>query len=237
MYLKKIKIWFIWVVLSVFTGSVLYAQSSTQPGAATSPQTSEKQSSAVLDAFEKNLDVQIALINKNLAQYSDLMNLDVTHTPAQSKFTKGSGYIQLEKYDFVYESPSSTVVTGGKRKIIKLYYTGQSLTKMEATIMEENYILRHKKLLVVTDPSPATEDNGDIQVFYQINKEPPVEYKVSDMQNTISEPNRIKFKKEFYIEFLNNLDADLMYTRKYVDMYGTSTHVNTIEELKRSVDY
>ena len=223
------------IMLSIVTslvilGGAIYSQDSKE-GSGGSQKAKE------LDEFEKSLDSKIAVINKKLEQYSDLMNLEVSHTPVQSRFKKGNGYIELEKYDFLYEASNSTVIVGGKKKVMRLYYSGQSFSKIESEITEENYKLRTKKLLRVIDPSPNTEDNGDIMVFRQVNKENPLEFKLSEMDNTISNPNRIQFKKEFYLDFLNNLEEDLRYTRKYVDFYGTNSHLTTIEELKKSVSY
>lgn len=200
-------------------------------------QDGESQQAKELDEFEKSLDSKILVINKKLEQYSNLLNSEVRHTPVQSRFRKGDGYIEFEKYDFVYESPSSTVIVGGKKKIMKLYYGGQGFSKIESEITEENYVLRSKKFLKVVDPSPVTEDNGDISVFRQLNKDNPIEFKLSEVQNTISNPNRIHFKKQFYLDFLTNLEEDLRYTKKYLDFYGTNAHNNTIDELSEAVNY
>ena len=213
----------------VILASAVYSQDAKQGSAS--------QKSQELDDFEKSLDSKISVINKKLEQYSELMNLTVNHTPVQSRFRKGNGYIELEKYDFVYEAANSTTIVGGKKKVMKLYYSGQTFSKIESEITEENYILRTKKLLRVVDPSPSTEDNSDILVFRQVNSENPLEFKLAEMDNTVSNPNRIQFKKEFYLDFLNNLEEDLRYTKKYVDFYGTNSHVTAIDELKKSVNY
>jgi hypothetical protein len=206
-------------------------------GGATYSQGDESQKAQELDEFEKNLDSKISLINNRLGTYSSLLNMDVTHTPFQSKFRKGNGYIEMEKYDFIYEPGSSKTVIGGKLKTMRLYYSGTTFSKIESTIIEENYLLRSRKLFKVVDPSPATDDTSDIEVFKQVDKEKPLEFKLSEVDNTVSNPNRILFKKEFYVEFLNNLEEDLRYTRKYVDFYGTNNHAVTFEELKQGVDY
>jgi len=213
-------------------GGALYSQDSKTGKTGLSSQQAKE-----LDDFEKSLDSKIALINKKLEQYADLMNLEVTHTPVQSRFRKGNGYIELEKYDFITEASNSTTIVGGKKKVMRLYYSGQTCSKVESEIVEENYKLRTKQVLRVVDPSPGTEDNGDITIFRQQNKETPLEFKLADMSNTISNPNRIQFKKEFYLDFLDNLEEDLRYTRKYVDFYGTDSHQRTTEELKKAVNY
>jgi hypothetical protein len=232
MYNKKIMLSI--AVFVVILGGALYSQESKTPD---SKDGGGSQKAKELDEFEKSLDSKIAVINKKLEQYSDLMKLEVNHSPVQSRFRKGDGYIEIEKYDFVHESSNSAVIVGGKKKVVKLYYSGQTFSKIETEITEENYKLRTKKVLKVVDPSPSTEDNSDIVVFRQLNKENPLEFKLSEMLNTISSPNRIQFKKGFYIDFLSNLEEDLRYTRKYVDFYGTNSHQNTIEELKKSVNY
>ena len=217
------------VFVLVMAGS-LFSQESKKEDA-------NSQNAKELDDFDKSLDSKIFSINKKLEQYSDLMEKTVTHTPSHSRFRKGNGYIEMEKYDFVYVSANSSEVVGGKKKITRLYYNGKSLAKVESEIIEENYKLRTKTLLKVTDPSPGSEDNGDISVFKQLNTEKPLEFKVSEMDNTISNPNRIGFKKEFYLDFITNLEEDLRYTRKYVDFYGTNSHQITTKELKKAVDY
>ena len=225
----KVNILLITASLMGFAGSAVYSQDEKSAA--------ESQKAEALDQFEKSLDSKIMVINKKLAQYSSLMNEKVTHTPVHSRFRKGDGYIEYEKYDFIYENPSSSVIVGGRKKLVKLYYNGDTLSKVESEIIDENYVLRTKKTLKVTDPSPATEENTDMTVFRQLNKESPREFKLADMQNTISNPNRIQFKKEFYLDFINNLEEDLRYTRKYVDLYGTNSQTDTIEELKTSIDY
>ncbi|MDH4263784.1 MAG: hypothetical protein OEV78_12135 [Spirochaetia bacterium] len=232
MYNKKIFLSL--VTITVIFVSALFAQESNTPAA---NESKGSQQAKELDEFEKSLDSKIAQINKKLEKYSELMQLEVNHTPTQSRFRKGEGYIELEKYDFMHGASNSTEVVGGKKKVIRLYYSGQTFSKIESVITESNYKLKTTKIMKVIDPSPTTEDLGDVEVFRQLNKETPLDFKLSEMQNTISNPNRIQFKKEFYLDFLTNLEEDLRYTRKYVDFYGTNSHKNTIEELKKSVDY
>jgi len=197
----------------------------------------ETQKAQELEAFEKNLDEKIAELNSRLANYSILSDQEITHTPVQTTFTKGDGYIQLESYDFIPESYGSAVIVGGKRKTVQLYFSGSSLTKIVSIIVDENFATRETITSTVTDPSPSSVENNDIEIK-NIQKDGKTYIStLGDVQNTISNPDRIKFKKEFYIKHLEYFDRSFEYTKKYLSLYGTNTDKKTSETLKNSLKY
>ena len=218
-------------------GSYLFAQTGGSPQADSSQQADDSQKAQELEKTEEVLDERIAQFNAMFSEFADLKAGDVNHSPSQTRFRRGSDYIELEKYDFIKESFASNKVVGRRTKYLRLYFNGETLNRVESEMVEVNFKTGKRHISRVVDGSPASAETSDIEVFTQNNQEPPNETTLGEMENTISNPNRIKFKREFYLEHLKVFERYFRYTKKYRELYGSNTDYNSIETMKKSLDY
>lgn len=218
--------------LFVAGGSYLFAQ-----GTAGSQEDVDSQKAQELEETEKTLDERIAQFNAMFAEFADLKAGDVNHSPEQTRFRRGDDFIELEKYDFIKESFASNKVVGRRTKYLRLYFSGDTLSRVESEMIEVNFKTGKRHVSRVVDGAPDSAENSDIEVFTQYNQEAPNETTLGDMENTISSPNRIKFKREFYLEHLKVFERYFRYTKKYRELYGSNNDYNSIETMKKSLDY
>lgn len=197
----------------------------------------ELQKAEELEKSEETIDKKIAEYNEMLAQYNTLNEGEVELSPVQTKFTKTDDYIELESYDFIQDNFSPSVVVGGKVKSMKLYFSGDKLARVESTIVKENFQEKIKITSIVTDPDPMSVENGDIEIMTQTNNEEPHRVKLENMENTLSNPTRLKFKREFYLRHLRDFERLYRYTKQYKYQYGSNNDYNTVEKLKESLKY
>ncbi|MDH5720516.1 MAG: hypothetical protein OEZ13_07810 [Spirochaetia bacterium] len=195
----------------------------------------DSQLSKELEETEKKLDKKIVDMNKEFTDFYSLKGKDVNYSPAQTRFRQAEDYIELESYSFINHTRNTGEVVGMKSKIMRLYYSGNSLKKIETTVIEENFQQQTKIENKVVDPSPQTEDSQDIEITNIFNDGRPITVALKSMQNTISNPLRIKFKREFYLKNLAYFQKMYTYTIGYQARYGTSTTDNLIEDLKKSL--
>jgi len=195
----------------------------------------ESQLAQELEESEKKLDKKIMEMSKEFTDFYALKGQEVNITPAQTRFRQGGDYIELESYAFINHTRNTKEVVGMKSKTMRLYYSGNSLKKIETMVIEENFQQQTKIENIVVDPSPQTEGAEDIEVTNIFNDGRPVTLTLKDMQNTISNPLRIKFKREFYVKNLAYFQKMYKYTVGYQKRYGANTSNGLIEDLKKSL--
>lgn len=232
----------------------------------------DKQKSEEIQKTEKYLDGRIKELNDLLKFYVKLKDADVKLTPGKTVFTdskktekyKNENFVELESYSFIPASYISNESVGTRRKAMRLYYAGENLSKIETSIIEDNFRSKLTTISVVIDPSPASEDTNDIVVrtltlrnntpsvekmddylkqMRDVSKKPNFnlgdfyEGKLSDMQNTISNPLRVRFKRTFYVKNLRYFEKIYRFTEDFYRRYGKDSDAVTIETLKESLQY
>ncbi len=198
---------------------------------------SSLQKAKELEETEGLFDEKIATYNEALADYSTLQNDGIVYSPGKTVFKSGDGYIELEAFDFIKEDFKSTKVVGGRQKNMRLYFSGDSLTKVESVIIEKNFAAKSTYYTKIVDPDPMSPENGDIEITIKVNDEPSRTTTLSQMENTLTSPNRIKFKQEFYVSHLQDFERLFRYTEKYRAHYSSNDDYNAIEIMKRSLTY
>jgi len=224
----------------MITSSSVFSQrgdSSDNKNGYTNSNGKSLQTSKTLEAADRKLDSKINEFNKLLAAYSSMKGTKVRITPANTKFIEKENYIELENYDFILENLGSSNVVGSRIRRIRLFFNGNDLEKVESEVIDNNFLNKSKEHTKVIDPSPNTVENGDIVITHQKNTEPKVTKELKDFDNTLSQPNKIKFKREWYLEHLIDFERMFRYTKKYQQMYGSNTDYDTIEILKKSLNY
>ena len=245
-YLMKIN-WFKILIFFIFSAII------SGPSAQGSNQGTDLQNVKELEISEKSLDEKILEYNTLLANYGKLIKQDVRYTPMKTHFRsclkgksfpqkddpacKSEDYIEVESYEFIQAAFNYTEVVGSKVKILRLYFDGDSLLKVESRITEENFQENSKYDSKVVDPTPTTVDNKDIVIMNRFNEGIPYEVQLGNIENTVSNPLRIKFKREFYIEHLQQFEVIYRYAEKYTQRYGTNKNTMAIKYLKKSLKY
>ncbi|RME92613.1 MAG: hypothetical protein D6767_02845 [Candidatus Hydrogenedentota bacterium] len=87
------------------------------------------------------------------------------------------------------------------------------------------------------DKTPTTEDTSDIEIQTRFNTEEPYRVLLGNMENTLSSPTRINFKRDFYVKHLTYFERLFRYVVEYAKRYGSNKDLVAVERLKRSLDY
>ena len=224
------------LLLSVFSGSSMAIDDSMRVGKNTEIQQAEE-----LTSTEKALDAQIVSINKTLTRYAKLQALKVKYTPFQTVFRKDAekNFVEIEAYSFLTEGMVETNGdrAGYRKRIVRLFYENNALSKVESSVIEENFITKERYESTVIDPSPTDDNINDITLTTKFNKADTYSIGLKKMENTISNPLRIEFKRDFYINFLTDFEKLFRYTEEYQKQYGTQDDYITIQNLKRGLVY
>ncbi len=216
----------------LFAGTAYSVDESLSKGKNT-----EIQKSVELDKTEKALDEHIKKLGEMLQRYDKLQNIDVKYTPGQTIFTKGDGYIELISYNFIPTSFSYGKPVGTKEKRLRLFFSGETLTKMETEVMEQDFLRQTKFYSKVVDPSPTDAEVNDITITTSFNDAKAYEVTLKNMENSLTNPLRINYKREYYIDHLTYFEKMYRFTEEFQKHYGTNNDMITIERLKKSLAY
>ncbi|MDH5717472.1 MAG: hypothetical protein OEZ22_07510 [Spirochaetia bacterium] len=196
---------------------------------------SNSQKSIELDETEENLDEKILEMNKSLGNYHKLQDVPINYTPAQTKFNKGKDYIEIESYSFNGKSYNKNNIVGMTTKKMKLFFNGNTLTKVETSVMQEDYEKRTKTENTIIDVTPLTKDLSDVVITNTVNSGNPYNLIVKDMENTVSNPMRIEFKRNFYLKNLMYFEKLFRYTESFQVQKDKNNDEKIIKELTDSI--
>jgi hypothetical protein len=197
------------------------------------------QTSKEMVRTEEKLDARIVDLNNQLLRYNKLLAIDTTLTPQQTHFRKNNeeNFIELETYRFTTEG---MINPKGDRSeyqisIIRLYFDNDSLSKVSATLIKENFITKEKIVSTVLDPTPLDKNTRDIVITTRFNEDDEYSVPMANIENTFTHPLRNKFKRDFYIEFLSKFEYMFRMTEEYQKRYGTQQDEITIDNLRRTL--
>lgn len=222
------------VIFSVLTGSVS-AQSEGE----------KKQLSEELDKREQKLQEQVLELNKRFGQYAVLKDWDLRYSPVQTRLTKTDEYVELESYAFIPRYFGSPVLVGKKKRVVRLYFSGDSVSKVESILEELNFETHVRSYTEVVDPSPDSADTADITVAHVEMEDfattEPLENKkaykttLGKMNNTVSQPLRIEFLRDFYVQQLTTFETLYAGTKALQERFGSNNDIAVIKSLKRAM--
>lgn len=205
----------------------------------------QKQLSEELKEMEEKLQKQVLELNEKLGQYSVLKEWELRYSPVQTRLRKSDEYLELESYSFIPRYMGSPVFVGKKTKIMRLYFSGDSVSKVENIIEELNFETKVRTYTLVVDPSPGSADTNDITVEHvelnDFDRENPLEDKkaykttLGDMKNTISLPFRIQFLRDFYVTQLKTFETLYAGSKKLQERFGSNNDMMVIKSLKKSM--
>ncbi|MGL4370918.1 MAG: hypothetical protein ACRCUT_14790, partial [Spirochaetota bacterium] len=125
-----------------------------------------------LDQDSKNLDGIIKDLNgkiQTVIQKNKMMEIkDVKIIPYQTDYALGSDFIMVERHMFIRDSNDKII--GEKRKMMKFYVSGGSVSKLESTVYERDYNSSNETIVEVIDASPMGDSKDSITIKQTVNK-------------------------------------------------------------------
>jgi len=199
---------------------------------------------------EKNLDDQIRELAEKLQGMYTLRDIapKVKKTPVQTVFTASKDedgeYIELTAYAFTPRSFNYGTPVGTETKSMRLYFTGKTLTKIKTIIDDQNFYEQYKYYTKALHPDPAKGNPNEIllatafnKTTEQAEKTPDYKTKVAEMENDSTNPNRVKFKRDFYVEHLIYFEKLFRFTFELQKRGATNDDSEIILRMKRSTRY
>ncbi len=210
----------------------------------------DSQKAAELAETEKKLDDQIRQIAERLQAMYTLRDIapKVKLTPSQTVFTMSKDedgeYIELLAYTFNPQSFNYAKPVGTAAKTMRLYFNGKDLTKIKTIVDDQNFYEQYKYYTRVVHPGPTKGNPNEIQLATSFNKPtevsektPDYQVKLADVENDPTNPNRLKFKRDFYIENLIYFEKLFRFTFEFQKRGASNGDVETINRLKHSLRY
>ena len=197
------------------------------------------QQSKELEASDKAIDAKILNLNQRMARYLVLMNMDIKLMPERTELIKNKdkNYIELESYSFIQKSRLISEVVGLRYKTLRLYFSGNRVSRIETRVFEQNFYTFSKLEIVVVDPSPNTEDTKDIMVTRKFNDGMRKKVNLVAMENTRTRPLRIRFKRKYYQKNLIYFEKLYRFVEEFQNRIGGDFDKVLINDLKDSLDY
>jgi len=155
----------------------------------------------------KELDNQILILNKKISDlikdYSLASVDDIKTVPYQTTYKRESGYIEIERHVFIRDKIHNQMISGIRKKKIRIYINGQTVSKIESTVYQEIFNTEEKNIVYIVDPSPVTPGIDDIQFTHTIDNKVIInKKKLGEIKNTSAFPVRNDIKRTFLIPHL-----------------------------------
>ena len=229
-YLKYLLFLSIWIGSSSLT--TLIARYPDKAG-------SKNELSEDIKKNEKAFDLKILDMNRKLARYLPLMDVKIKFTPERTEFTKNreQNYIQMESYSFIPKSKLITGYVGLRYRSLRLYFSGGQLSRIESKMFERNFDASSKLEITVVDPSPNTEETGDITINRNFNDAEIKKIALANMENTTRRPLRRNFKRDYYQKNLFYFEGLYKIVDEWQNRIGGSSDKALTDDLTNSLDY
>ena len=241
--LKKINIALATLALVAITTSASAIEEAFKAG-------KDSQKATDLAETEKRLDDQIRQVSERLQAMYTLRDIGpkVKQSPTQTIFSMGKDedgeYIELVAYTFNPQSYNYGRPVGTAAKTMRLYFAGKDLSKIKTIVDDQNFHEQYKYYTKALHPGPVKGNPNDIQLATSFNKttevaekSPDYQVKLADIENDPTNPNRIKFKRDFYIENLIYFEKLFRFTFEFQKRGASNGDVETIQRLKHSLRY
>lgn len=210
----------------------------------------DSQKATDLVETEKRLDDQIRQVSERLQIMYSLRDIapKVKLTPTQTIFATGKDedgeYIELQAYTFNPKSSNYGLPVGTAVKTMRLYFTGKDLTRIKTIVDDQNFFEQYKYYTKASHPGPTKGNPNEMKLATSFNKTtevaektPDYTVKLGDVENDPTNPNRIKFKRDFYIEHLIYFEKLFRFTFEFQKRGASNGDVETINRLKGSLRF
>lgn len=201
-----------------------------------------------LKKTEDELDKQIKYWAGELQKKHTLAKIGpkVSQSPTQTIFNvdKDGKYIELVAYSFNPQSYNYGKPVGTAGKSMRLYFSGEKLTKIETIVDDQNFYEQYKYYTRAAHDNPVEGAPNALKLETSFNKstidaekKPDYQVTLGDVENDLSNPNRIKFKRDFYIENLIYFEKLFRFTYEFQKRGASNGDVETIQRMKKSLRY
>ncbi len=165
------------------------------------------------DLQTENLQRDSERLDKDVAEFSkkieevvkkyELINAEgVQILPYRMDYRKEEDHISMSRHTFIRSDVGEII--GMKTKEIRIYGSGETITKLESVIAERNYAKGTDEQVLIVDPTPTTDDTSDITFTQTLNGQVIVdEKKLGDIKNSTAFPVANTIKRDFYIPHLS----------------------------------
>jgi|APHig6443718053_1056840.scaffolds.fasta_scaffold48296_2 hypothetical protein len=198
--------------------------------------TSEK-----LDAEGKNLDSIIKNLNGNIQsvvqKYKMIENKDIKVIPYQVDYNVEKDCITMERHIFVRGDGADARIIGEKRKTIKMYVSGNTLSKVESIVYERDYNNATELIAEIVDSSPLSGNTDGITIKQTYRKKMVFSKTLGEMKNTTAFPVRNDFKRDFYIPHITYFYNTILGIAETYSKSTKDTDQTVAEFLKTSTKY
>ncbi|MFW6366661.1 MAG: hypothetical protein ACOC2H_09355 [Spirochaetota bacterium] len=162
----------------------------------------------------ENLERETDRLNKNIVEFAtkieeavqtyNLMDAEgVQILPYRMDYKKEDDHITMTRHTFIRKDISGEII-GIKTKTFKIYGTNENISKFESVITEKNYMANQDEQVIMVDPTPTSEETGDITFTQIINGNTVVEgKKLSEIRNSAAFPVANSIKRDFYVPHLS----------------------------------
>lgn len=256
---KNFRLSILFVTMTIL--AISFSSAFTQENPSSSEQRKDMLTSEELQKEGLELNKQILILSNDIQKtakdyklFSEDMKKNISVLPYQTTLRYGSdnngNFMELERHQFMRNPLSVSKITGVKTKSFKLYYSGDSISKILTQVFERYYDDNSAVKVNVLDPSPSSEDTDDVtfthtvMINYTIPNEKfrkninMVDNKaLKDIQNTTAFPIRNDLRRNFLIPnlvYVNNVLLDIAET--YLKGKKDSESLMT-EFLKRTINY
>lgn len=234
--------------------SAIFAQTGQQAAQA------DKLTSKEIEHEGDMMNKQIMSINRDIINTvkdykltSDEMKKNIRIVPYQTSLLygdKNGNYLEVTRHKFIRNPLNLHQIIGVKNKTFRVYYSGETVNKIEMEIFERYYDDNSAVRVNIMDPSPGDEQTNDVTfthtllVNYSIQNEKfrkdvklVDNKKLGDIQNSTAFPIRNDLRRDFMVPnlvFVSNVLLDVAET-----YYKGKKDAETLmlEFLKKSVDY
>lgn len=229
---------FIFGILLTIVAIWSYPQAQTQTGKKDDSSTSLNSEKLTEDGKSLDGDI-IDYVQKTskIIQSNDLMNAKgIRVLPYQVSYSLGNDYIIIEKHGYLYTVDGQ--VCGVKKKRVKVYYSGSSISKIESEIYESNFKEEQIIKVNILDPSPSTEGTDDIVFTHIVNGKAYIDNKkLGDIKNTTAFPIRNDMKRSFMIPMYAFMSDTLLDIAETYSKGIKDSDSQMMEFLKKSTKY
>lgn len=154
----------------------------------------------------KDLDNQILELSKKIADTVKKYNLasakEIPVLPFQVSYEAKDGYILITRY-FILKDDVSGKLNGSREKKMKLYLSGDGISKIESIIYEKENNKFTTNIITIVDPTPLSAGTDDVTFNHSVNDKIRTGSKpLGEIRNTTAFPIRNNIKRDFYIPHL-----------------------------------
>ncbi len=228
-------------VTIILTVCILSPFTEAQEKKAKAPQLTKLESDE-LATDSRSLDDQILGIGRKLQdvinRYKLMSTKDIKIVPYRVTYVIGDNYIEISQYEYKRNTFVDDKILGVKEKKLRIYVSGETITKMESVITDRDIGKAGGEVVIIIDPSPATEGTDDILFTHKIHNKVLIDNKkLGDVKNNRAFPVRNSIKREFLVpHYSYAYDTILKIAELY---YGALKDVDDSmsEFLKRTTNY